>query len=218
MHQKQLQLLSTHASVAVYDEVVRLDRAIAQVPAASRLPLAGMAVAALRQLNKDQYQIFRQNAFDLASADQEITLSEYALLRMIARNLDPLFGLSKRPTVQYKDLASLTAECAVALSTLAWAGNTDPKQAAQAFANGAAELQAGAALNLLPEDQCSLDAADKALDKLMLAAAPLKERIVAASVACVSSDGKVTIEEAELLRAVADSLECPIPPFLPQAA
>jgi len=35
--------------------------------------------------------------------------------------------------------------------------------------------------------------------------------------ACVTSvvhDGQVVIEEAELLRAIADALACPIPPFL----
>jgi hypothetical protein len=34
----------------------------------------------------------------------------------------------------------------------------------------------------------------------------------------VVADGLVQAREAELLRAIADSLDCPIPPFLPDGA
>jgi hypothetical protein len=42
---------------------------------------------------------------------------------------------------------------------------------------------------------------------------PLKGRILAARAACIGADGKVTLEEGELLRAIADSLDCPVPPL-----
>ena len=32
---------------------------------------------------------------------------------------------------------------------------------------------------------------------------------------CIAADGRATVEEGELLRAVADSLDCPMPPLLP---
>jgi len=38
--------------------------------------------------------------------------------------------------------------------------------------------------------------------------------MLAACTTCIAYDGKVTIEEAELLRAIADSLDCPLPPLL----
>ena len=42
----------------------------------------------------------------------------------------------------------------------------------------------------------------------------LKRKVLAACTTCIAYDGKVTIEEAELLRAIADSLDCPLPPLL----
>ena len=31
--------------------------------------------------------------------------------------------------------------------------------------------------------------------------------------ACIAADGEITIHEAELFRAIADSLDCPVPPI-----
>jgi hypothetical protein len=52
------------------------------------------------------------------------------------------------------------------------------------------------------------------LNRLAEAAPPLKLKLLNACVAVVSADGVVQIREAELLRAIADSLECPLPPLL----
>jgi hypothetical protein len=43
----------------------------------------------------------------------------------------------------------------------------------------------------------------------------LRAEVLGACVAAVASDGKVTIPEGELLRAVSESLGCPMPPLLP---
>jgi hypothetical protein len=42
----------------------------------------------------------------------------------------------------------------------------------------------------------------------------LKKRVLEACAGCVARDGHATLEELELFRAVADALDCPIPPFL----
>ena len=36
-----------------------------------------------------------------------------------------------------------------------------------------------------------------------------------AAAACVAADHEVTVSEAELFRAIADTLDCPVPPLLP---
>ena len=45
----------------------------------------------------------------------------------------------------------------------------------------------------------------------------MKRRLVDACVACVGADGRTTVEEAELLRAVCASVGAPMPPVLPVA-
>jgi hypothetical protein len=64
----------------------------------------------------------------------------------------------------------------------------------------------------------SLVAIDGALDELAAVVPNLKRGVVAACIACVLADRQVTVAEAELLRAVADSLGCPVPPLLPSAS
>jgi hypothetical protein len=61
---------------------------------------------------------------------------------------------------------------------------------------------------------CGLDALGGALDALGQASPKLKKTLLIACARCVAHDGEVRIAEAELLRAVADDLECPMPPLL----
>ena len=49
------------------------------------------------------------------------------------------------------------------------------------------------------------------MSQLAQADAPLKRGVIAAATACIAADGKVTLEESELLRAVAAALACPLP-------
>ena len=55
---------------------------------------------------------------------------------------------------------------------------------------------------------------DPALDKLSGASFPIKQRLLLACVQTVMHDNEVRDEEAELLRAFAASLGCPMPPLL----
>ena len=55
---------------------------------------------------------------------------------------------------------------------------------------------------------------DTALDRLALAAPQIKKNLIEACVQVVGADGLIREREAELLRAIADTLDCPIPPFV----
>ena len=70
---------------------------------------------------------------------------------------------------------------------------------------------------MLPKESCGLAAVDQALIILNTASPAIKKAILDACVVCVAADGRTTVTEAELLRSVADSLDCPIPPFVPDA-
>jgi uncharacterized tellurite resistance protein B-like protein len=48
-----------------------------------------------------------------------------------------------------------------------------------------------------------------------LAAPIIKKNLIDACARVVAADGVIQEEEAELLRAVADTLDCPMPPFIP---
>jgi uncharacterized tellurite resistance protein B-like protein len=55
---------------------------------------------------------------------------------------------------------------------------------------------------------------DAALNRLDQAAPQIKKNLLEACTRVVGADGVVQETEAELLRAIADTLDCPMPPFV----
>ncbi len=191
-----------------------------------RLPIVDMALATLRSLSKQQFDTFKDNLQYLVAADERITLFEYMLQRMVIRHLDSAFNGKKERAVQYYDMAPIIPHVAAVMSTLAYYGCPDQGEAAKAFDQGARKLRTDpladtrrgqAPLSILPPEQCGLQRVDEALNVLAAASPQIKKRILDAATACITADGQTTIAEAELLRAIAAGLECPIPPFLPSA-
>jgi hypothetical protein len=103
----------------------------------------------------------------------------------------------------------------VVLSALAYAGSSDDAAIAQAFATGAPYLHApaNAPVELLPRDACGVEQLDAALNRLVQAVSIIKKNLLEASIYVVGADGVIVEAEAELLRAIADTLDCPIPPL-----
>ena len=67
---------------------------------------------------------------------------------------------------------------------------------------------------MTPRDQANLGKVDRALNECAAATPQIKKRVLQACATCIGADGKTTVEEAELLRVIGDSLDCPIPPLL----
>ena len=105
------------------------------------------------------------------------------------------------------------------LSALAYLGQSDDAAAAVAFEAGAAQLESMEPKpRLAGRAACAVQAVHEALTRLATVAAKPKEEVLRACVVTVGRDGMVTVGEAELLRAVADCLGCPMPPLLPDDA
>ena len=163
-------------------------------------------------------EAFQQNVASLVAADRQIDLFEYALQRIITRHLDPIFGKSRLTPLKYRTIKPVLPHCADLLSCLAYWGTDDIGQAQAAFEKAARLLDSTGALAMVPADGCGLQKLDAALDELVMASPLVKKKVIAASTACVAADNRITHEESELLRAIADSLGCPIPPFVPSMA
>ena len=159
----------------------------------------------------------RRSASDyvLLGADSRIGLFEYTLQRVLLRHLGAHFKpqLEKAetsPPIQVADALSIL------LSMLAHAGAASPAEVASAFEAARAELSRERLRPmLLPREKCDVRALDGALGRLADTAPRLRGEILGAAVAAVATDGMVTIAEGELLRAIADALDCPMPPLLP---
>ncbi len=209
--ERQLQIIREHSLDAVAREVVQLSQHVQQLPPELRLPLADLAMPALRQISPAQFKIFRQAVHQLIASDQELTLFEFALEKVIVRHLERYFQQGKRPATQYYAAAGLVPEFSLLLSALAHVGD---KNAPQAFASAAHRLPGiGDQIRFYPFSECTLDRIAQALAKLETASFPVKKQLLAAATAVIIHDGQVDPAEAELLRAIADTLDCPLPPL-----
>lgn len=206
----QLQQVAPPALLSV---VERIRPAVAALPAEQRLPLAELALPALKRMSPRQIAGFTRALEQLARADRRISVFEFCLYRVVSQSLraqGSLFGTAAAGAVLAAPQAAL-----VLLSVLARAGSRSEGAAARAFAVGMAELDPGGRHPaILNPEQASLAQLDAALGALERLQPQWKKRMLAAATACVAADGFGTIEEVELVRAVAHSLDCPLPPLV----
>ncbi len=212
---EQLAEISKRVAGSVSQKTVELFPEVSAVAQRARLPLVNLAIGALRNLTPEQFQKFSTTLEWLAGSDGKIELFEFVLQKIVLRNLAPKFTPSRPATVQYYTLKPLVPDCAVILSALANVGSDNSNEIAKAFAAGAPYLRApaDAPVELIPCEQCGVDQLDAALNRLALAAPIIKKNLLTACAQVVGADGVILEAEAELLRAVAEVLDCPIPPL-----
>jgi Zn-dependent protease with chaperone function len=195
------------AEAKLVAETERLLPATLQLPEAQRLPMLELCFPALQQMSQSQRQAFRKDMDRIVTADKRVTLFEYTVQRTLLRRLldEP------KPIRSSVDRFSfVTGSLSHLLGALAYQG--DSTSAEFAFDVGVVRL--GIELELPPQNECGLAAVDEALVVLHGLAPKLKRKLLDACAATVGADGKITIREAELFRAIADSLDCPVPPLV----
>ena len=103
---------------------------------------------------------------------------------------------------------------ATVLALLAWEGQPEFDSADRAFDMGMRGYTGGGNIHRLPpREECSLAEFDSALQTLRQSVPAIKQRIVVAVAACILANDHVTVREAELLRAICDTLDSPLPPL-----
>jgi len=215
MRSTQLTELAKRVDPAIQQRTVALYPDAASAAAHAHLPMVNLALGTLRHLTQEQFDQFSQTLQWLVESDGKVELFEYVLQKIVLRHLGPQFGQACPSTVQYYTLKPLVPDCAVVLSALANASSSNAAEVQKAFELGAPYLRApDGDWGLLPPDQCSVDQIDTALNRLAQAVPIIKKNLLEACIHTVGADGVILESEAELLRAVADTLDCPMPPFV----
>jgi Zn-dependent protease with chaperone function len=214
VREKQLQDLRARFDAGQMKEIESLMPLVGDVPVEARLPLVEIAASALRLLSETQYRNFRELVQKMVDADARVDYFEFALLRSLERHLAAHFQPKRPPLRKYTAIEPLLPACSMLLSTLAHAGSYDDDQVKKAFCEAELALRSEGGLRLHDRGDAEVRRVDIALEELAQACPAIKRIVLAACTTCIAYDGKVTIEEAELLRAIADSLDCPLPPLL----
>jgi Zn-dependent protease with chaperone function len=207
----QLRALQKASDRNVFELTLRLVPPVNQLDVRARLPVVDMTLPALRALSRSQYEVFSRCFVQLVEADQRIGLFEWTLHQILLRHLRPQFESVRPQPIKYYGLQRLAEQCSVLLSTLAHASQHDDRRAFDAGARHLGEV----AVRLMSPADCTLDRLSDVLTELALTAPKLRQRLVDACASCICADATVEVKEAELLRAICDMLDCPMPPLLP---
>lgn len=180
-----------------------------------QITLVDLAIPTLRHLSLEQYTVFRKNVELMIQADGEIDLFEFLLEKILVRHLDRHFTKQTTPSVKFTYLMPLLPDVAVLLGALAGVGHSEIADRENAYQAGIIELLVNSQDPALKRPvTLGLTEVGTALDRLALAAPQVKRQVLTACGQTVMYDGEVTVREAQLLRAIADAVDCPVPPFV----
>jgi Zn-dependent protease with chaperone function/uncharacterized tellurite resistance protein B-like protein len=187
--------------------VAKIAAEVQDLGKVARLPLIALAAPALKRLTPAERAAFLDLMQQLIAADRRVTLEEFVVAAMLEAALGERAGRSV--PVTYRTLEPLAEDARLILSLVAHASNGD---GAASFEQGVKEL--GLALTLIDAAAISLVEVKAALARLNQLAPMQKPRLVKALVRCALADGKLSLADAELLRAICSMLDSPLPPFL----
>lgn len=201
---RQREVVIEAALPDVLAELERLDQPLAGVRPGQRLALIELCLPLLRQLSVAQYARFRDCLERLMAAEHEPGALQWALHRLVVVGSEGVTHHRGRR----QSLVRIEDAVARLLSSLTLAGNDEEAGAAEAFREAADTL--GLSMTLLAQP-ATLQELDWALARCRQLGDDERVRLIGAMASCVSHDGRVHPREAELLRAVAWSLDCPLP-------
>ncbi len=192
----------------VAEAAALLAPAVAALGAEFHLPVIDLALPSIKAAGEQAHRELLSGIQAVIEADRRISLHEFVVWTLVRLQLDKSVVKADKSVIQ------LRAEIALVLSLMSHAGN-QPEHAARAFAAGAKQLGMPD-LALADRKSLALQSAGEALEKLRNLAPLAKGELMGALFAAVTSDGKVRIAEAELVRLVSAALNVPLPPMLTQ--
>lgn len=218
--QRQLQFLGSRLGLlrgrrigALYDEYEALGPRY-------RLPLFDTAFPALKDRPAGQLEFLIDLVDELIALDGKIGLSEYSFARLLQGQL--LGALNPPDTQGGRRKLEANGRALKAARTLlqvtAYHGNHSLDIARSAYRWGLGFLPVPPALQdewgTLEYSGDWVRAADAALEELNRLSSVAKRQVLTALISTARYHAGINIEEAEILRAVAAVLHCPLPPLL----
>jgi len=177
---------------------------------ALRLPLLELALPALRSAAPAERRRVLASCRALVAVDSRVSLFELVLTSLLERQLGPE---DAGEAVEHTGFEPVLGELRTVFAALARSGAAEAGAQRAAYARALAGFEPPAGDPVLPPPAGG-DELGQALQRLRGLAPILKRSVLQACAEGVLHDGRVLLREAELLRAVAASLGCPMPPLL----
>ena len=209
----QLYELKVRMGVRISQQALDYAERMADLHPILRLPLASLAFPALRRRPRPELQVFMDTMYPLVHADGQVSLFEYCLGRLLQTQVTWALDPSAYVRSGQRRLRQAQKEVVAVLTVIAQVGHGHPSDASRAYAAGLASIfpRLNAPYAPPPDIIAAMESAWPSLEMLDPAG---KELLIEALVASISHDQQITVAEAELLRTICASLQCPLPPML----
>jgi hypothetical protein len=191
-------------------DLLPLRQQLSELGSRLRLPIIDLALPTLKGQPSAQRKAILERLTSLTQADQRTTLFEWALVALARQQLDDHARRNRH--TRFNRYRSVAGELQLAFSVMTWASGARDEQARALFRQASHGLLPEAR-TLLPLSQCSSQRLGQALDRLADLSPLLKGPVIDGLADLVLVDGKVQVSEAEMLRAIAALMECPLPPL-----
>jgi len=212
VRQRQRERVMAAEGVAMAASAERWRELLRRKDRVERRMFAELAVEGARHRDPEARAVCVTLVRELVEEDGSISLFEYMLQSRVERSLTSAPGtrdVGRKPVPPKQ----VKVEVAAVLGVLAYAGQPQDDALAEAsWRAGAARATSFGVEDLLPaRESCTLELLDRALACLNGLVPLLKGELITACSEVVRTDGALTPDEAELVRAIADRLDMPMP-------
>jgi Zn-dependent protease with chaperone function len=180
-----------------------------------RLPLLEVAFPALKLRPAPHLAHLVKLAGRLIEIDGTIDLYEYCFYRVLSVHVRQAIDPSRKQAKGRHSRTQVQKAAVNLLRLIADYGHESRREADEAFAAGIREFGSWAVHeSFRPEIGQRIDTLDQSLDVLLELHSSGKQTLLKAISAIVTHDKHLAVSEAELIRVICATLDCPLPPIL----
>lgn len=206
-------------------EYTRVAKLIPEILRNYPVDLSKIVAPALRRLTSDQFSTLITLADQLIQADNRVNMSEWLVQRMLRNQLRRTQSPGRTSESSGQTMKTTSQAVSLIASALAWAGQTSDSDLSDSQKSEMANLAIQAGLSslrnilpaipdsLIPKSAIDSNRLDAALARISNESAQIRLAILKAAAAVIESDQTITKREFDLIRVLADTMGCPLPPI-----
>ncbi|MBV1915681.1 MAG: hypothetical protein KUG72_09870 [Pseudomonadales bacterium] len=168
----------------------------------------------LKLLSSSESKSFLTAVKSIVYADQKITFFEFVMLTILEQHLQDKPGRADK--IKYRSFKAVIDDIYLILSVLVHQSKQSRERKESSFNRCIASFTQSP-LTILSMNEVSFRKISQSLGRLNLLSFLLKKCVLEAFADSVLDDGIIMPGEAELLRAISESMGCPMPPLLPDS-
>ncbi|MFQ5609248.1 MAG: M48 family metallopeptidase [Woeseiaceae bacterium] len=189
--------------------------ALQEIGAEFRLPLLEVAFPALKHRPAPQLGFLVELTSRLIEIDGRVDLYEFCFYRILVVNLGQALDPSATRSPRHAPKREVRQAAVNVLAIIADHGHADKAQAQAALDNGLGVLgEWSKGTKIQSKQEYTVAILDRSLDTLLSLGSRGRRKLLRAISAIAAHNRELGVAEAELIRAVCSTLDCPLPPIL----